>query len=56
MPVCVILGFISTIIFVTNSVAILKKVKNDKPTIINTIICCITFMYIWGFLLVYCAR
>ncbi|SHJ37745.1 hypothetical protein SAMN02745163_01812 [Clostridium cavendishii DSM 21758] len=56
MAIYVILGFIAIIVFVTNSVAILKKVKNDKPTIINTIICCITFMYIWGFLLFCCSN
>ncbi|MGN0026450.1 MAG: hypothetical protein ACI33I_05530 [Clostridium sp.] len=50
------LAIISLILFFTNLVEIMKKIKNNQPTTKNTIICTITLIYCWSILLLFASK
>jgi len=49
----IIIGFVSVILFLNNFISILKKIKIDQPTTLNTLICTITALCIFYCLIIF---
>jgi hypothetical protein len=56
MYISLLLGIISIVVFFTNFVAILKKVREGQETSGNTFRCCLTLIYIWGCTIIFCSN